>query len=161
MSKYLDKSDHYHKVVEFMLRAGQEVPLVASEPSVEVRKLRAKLILEEALETINALGCSINVGVPCDDLCSEKPSIFVDVDKTFNLAEVIDGCADIKVVTTGTLIACGIPDELPQSMVDESNLKKFGPGGRRREDGKWLKPENWKAPNWQNYLLQLGLEQNG
>lgn len=160
MSKYLDKSDHYHKVVEFMLRAGQEVPTVVTIPSKEVRELRAKLILEEALETIKALGCTVRE--TNEDLIVDSMESFrITADSVFDLTEVIDGCADIKVVTTGTLIACGVPDELAQSMVDESNLKKFGPGGHRREDGKWIKPKDWKAPNWQNYLLQLEMEQKG
>lgn len=138
-----------------MLRAGQEVPTQVKEPSSEVRVLRATLILEEALETIGALGCTVyrEGGIVDKDIACIK------VTGKFDLAEVIDGCADIKVVTTGTLIACGVPDEVAQQMVDQSNLKKFGPGGRRREDGKWLKPENWKAPNWQNYLTQLELAQ--
>ncbi len=156
----LSVSEHYAKVVDFMNKAGQEVPTSVKEPSKEIRILRAKLILEEALETINALGCSVDVGVPCDDLCNEKPRIFADIDKTFNLAEVIDGCCDIKVVTTGTLIACGVPDEYAQDLVDESNLRKFGPGGYRRDDGKWIKSKDWKAPDWDLYLKELDRSQN-
>ena len=132
------------------------------EPSEEVRKLRAKLILEEALETAHALGINVvyrNQNTGDLDNINVGSNLEFHNTRKFDLAEVIDGCADIKVVTTGTLIACGVPDEVAQQMVDQSNLKKFGPGGRRREDGKWLKPENWKAPNWQNYLTQLELAQ--
>lgn len=156
---YLKKSDHYHNVVEFMLRAGQEVPTTVKEPSAEIRTLRAKLILEEAIETIKALGVKV---YPQTDESLENNTFFFGDQAygEFNLAEVIDGCCDIKVVTTGTLIACGIPDEVAQQMVDQSNLKKFGPGGHRREDGKWIKPQDWQPPNWQDYLHQLEREQS-
>lgn len=155
---YLSKSEHYHNVVEFMLRAGQEVPLVITEPSPEIRKLRATLILEEALETIEGLGCSVYTHEIDGDYI-DSDSICVKADGEFKLEEVIDGCCDIKVVTTGTLVACGIPDDLPQTMVDESNLKKFGPGGHKREDGKWIKSKDWMPPDWQNYLLKLDAAQ--
>lgn len=161
MSKWtLETSEHYCRVADFMNKAGQEVPNKVIEPSTEVRELRAKLILEEALETIKALGFDVEID-------SDSPA-HVNIKKccfqpwhNFNLVEVIDGCCDIKVVTTGTLIACGVPDEYAQILVDKSNLQKFGPGGRRREDGKWLKPDDWKAPDWDKFLMELTAEQNG
>lgn len=42
--------------------------------------------------------------------------------------------------------------------VDASNLAKFGPGGRRREDGKWLKPDDWQPPRIQEVLAEVGFE---
>lgn len=151
-------SDHYAKVVEFMERAGQEVPTVITEPSKEIRVLRAKLILEEALETIQALGCYV---YDKGDWIVDMSSFDIKADEgEFNLSEVIDGCCDIKVVTTGTLVACGIPDEEPQKMVDDSNLRKFGPGGYRREDGKWVKPKDWVPPDWAGFLKYLVEAQN-
>jgi predicted HAD superfamily Cof-like phosphohydrolase len=76
-------------------------------------------------------------------------------DFALNTAEVIDGCCDLKVVTTGTLSAFGLPDELFQEEVDTNNLAKFGPGGRRREDGKWVKPPNHKPPDIAGLLKRL------
>lgn len=46
----------------------------------------------------------------------------------------------------GTLSACGIAYAPILREVDDANLRKFGPGGRRREDGKWLKPPDWEPP---------------
>lgn len=37
-------------------------------------------------------------------------------------------------------------DVIPQQLVDENNLAKFGPGGYRRDDGKWIKPPGHKPP---------------
>jgi predicted HAD superfamily Cof-like phosphohydrolase len=63
------------------------------------------------------------------------------------MIEVADGCADVSVVTIGTLSACGIADKPLLKEVDESNLRKFGPGYSKREDGKWIKPPDWKVPD--------------
>jgi predicted HAD superfamily Cof-like phosphohydrolase len=62
------------------------------------------------------------------------------------LVAIADGCADIKVVTTGTLSAFGIADDLIQQLVDYNNLEKFGPGHGYREDGKLVKPPEHRPP---------------
>lgn len=153
------KSEHQLRVEAFMLRASkllgsqQEVPLAPTEPTLEVRKLRAKLILEEALETIeNGLGLYVEIQPDTNHV------IFIEHrTKKFNLAEVIDGCCDIAVVTTGTLSACGIPDLPFQELVDENNLQKFGPGCSIREDGKLIKPPGHQPPDIESVLLDLGI----
>ena len=47
--KQATMSDHQKRVEELMIKAGQNLPEVPIMPSKEVRLLRAKLILEEAL----------------------------------------------------------------------------------------------------------------
>jgi len=151
-----DKSQHQLRVEEFMTLAGQEVPGEPTYPSLETRRLRAKLILEEALETVRALG--FRPGVNSVDgyfTRIEMERLELRSDFPVDIAEVIDGCCDIKVVTTGTLSAFGIPDELFQAEVDANNLAKFGPGGHRREDGKWVKPPNHQPPDIQGLLRKL------
>lgn len=108
------KSSHQVAVESFMTLGGQEVPKKPCIPNVEIRRLRAKLILEEALETIHALGF-------------EPDLIFDKMDERFNpnLEQIVDGCCDLRVVTTGTLSACGVSDIRPQELVDENNLEKF------------------------------------
>lgn len=141
------KTAHQLSVEQFMRLAKQEVPSTPTEPSEEVRLLRAKLIFEEAMETIKALGVVASISLGCDE--------YIDVDEfpvfsargKFNMVEVIDGCCDIKVVITGTLIACGIPDEPFQVLVDQNNLEKFGPGHSWRDDGKLIKPPGHKPPD--------------
>ena len=50
-------TENQKQVRDWMSAFGQETPDKPGIPSLEVRKLRAKLILEEALETIvNGLG---------------------------------------------------------------------------------------------------------
>lgn len=142
------KSDHQRSVEQFMEKAGQDVPRQPIIPSTSTRFLRACLILEEALETIKALGFEVQVGL---DTASVRPS-----GEPPNIVEIVDGCCDIAVVTTGTLSAFGVSDLAPQRLVNESNLKKFGPGGHKRDDGKWIKPSDWKPPALDLELIKQG-----
>jgi predicted HAD superfamily Cof-like phosphohydrolase len=145
------KTSHQIRVEKFMLAAGQSVPQKPCIPNELTRILRARLILEECLETVEALGFQIDGGPKAmaeeilDGTADCKP----------DLIEIIDGCCDIKVVTTGTLSACGLPDDPFQVEVDLNNLAKFGPGGHRRSDGKWEKPPNFTGPDIKGVLERL------
>jgi predicted HAD superfamily Cof-like phosphohydrolase len=149
------RTPHQQKVDEFMKLALQDVPEKPVVPSKKTRELRCRLILEEVIETINALGFDICVDeeytLMTDDLNTGFIS-FTEKEEGPDLIEIADGCADIKVVTTGTLTACGIDDEELQEEVDNNNLAKFGPGGHRRDDGKWVKPADHQPPNIKGIL---------
>ncbi|MDA0378925.1 MAG: hypothetical protein O2899_05485 [Bacteroidetes bacterium] len=134
---------HYQRVKEFMQKVGQDTPEGAIIPDAKIRILRAKLILEEALETVEALG--VTVHHQGHQITEE--GLGYDAPNAVDLKEVVDGCADISVVTIGTLIAFGVDDEPVLEEVDASNLRKFGPGSYRREDGKWMKPPGWTPPD--------------
>lgn len=144
-------TEHAQRVAKFMRLAGQEIPEKPTVPSADVRILRAKLILEEALETVNALGVEV-AGWHFDSLTFADLQ-FYDNGKP-DLIEIADGCADISVVTIGTLLACGIADDAVLREVDESNLRKFGPGSGRRKDGKWMKPADWTPPDLAKVLAE-------
>ena len=134
---------HYKRIRAFMQHAGQDTPDSVTIPDAASRLLRAKLILEEAMETVQALGVEVSLGdtpVQFDALSWREGG---DVD----LEGVVDGCADISVVTMGTLVAFGVDDEAVLQEVDEANLRKFGPGSYAREDGKWMKPPGWTPPD--------------
>lgn len=148
------KSEHYQRVEEFMRRAGQETPDCPMIPSQEIRLLRARLILEEALETAWALGVHVRLNDPEQSITiygikdlELTPSESYRAEHQPNFVEIADGCADIMVVTTGTLVACGIADMPLQAEVDRANLDKFGPGGYKRADGKWIKPPDHRSPD--------------
>ena len=126
-----------------MKHAGQAVPKEPTLPDEETRIARAKLIMEEALETVAALGFSVTA----DYVDKESSHIKFFNQNNPNLTEIVDGCLDLRVVATGTLSACGVADLIPQSMVDENNLQKFGPGGHRDANGKWIKPPGHKPPD--------------
>lgn len=144
------KTEHQKRVEYFMSKIGHNVPKTPTVPPYEVRLLRARLIFEECLETIEALGFTI---ADKEGVLIVSP-INIDMEDTIdNLIEIADGCADISVVTIGTLSACGIHDADLLREIDESNLRKFGPGAHRREDGKWIKPPDWEPPNIKKVLI--------
>lgn len=150
-----NKTLHQTMVDKFMGLAKQELPESPCIPSREVRELRAKLIYEEAIETINGLGFSVvyleNHNHP------DQIGLHLVEDREPNLVEIIDGCCDLKVVTTGTLSACGVPDLPFQVAVDTNNLAKFGPGHSWREDGKLIKPPGHQPPDIQGILDSLNV----
>lgn len=140
------KSIHQQKIEKFMELAGQKIPTVPSIPSNNERILRAKLIMEETLETISkGLGVNIShmgnhVNIAIQDL---QFNIYKDVD----LVEIADGVADISVVSIGTLSCCGIHDTELFDAIDNNNLDKFSDGHSFREDGKLIKPPGHKPPD--------------
>lgn len=154
------ESEHYKLVKAFMRKADQDVPDTPCIPDEKTRLLRAKLIFEEAMETIEALG--VQIRAKGDPTPIQKVAV-IESSGEPNLVEIVDGCCDVIVVTTGTLLACGVKDEAVQRLIDESNLKKFGPGGYKAgpehpQPGRWVKPPDWKAPDIEGELRRQGWE---
>ncbi len=158
------QTQHQANIETFMRGAQQELPKVPTQPSPKDCVLRSRLILEEALETIAGLGVRVWVGyellenprkgVNKSNLGSK---IVFDTCGTFDMVEVADGCADISVVTIGTLSACGIKDHALLEEVDKSNTAKIE-GGHKDEHGKWIKPANWTAPDIMSILKSQGYQ---
>lgn len=138
---------HFLRIREFMQNAGQDTPSTVTIPDDETRILRAKLILEEALETVTALGVTATVAPESNGKLERNTSLAFSITGEPDLEEIVDGCADISVVTIGTLIAFGVDDEPILEEVDKANLRKFAEGSYRREDGKWMKPPGWTKPD--------------
>lgn len=174
----LTKTEHQQRVELLMRKANQSVPPIVTPPTPEVAVLRARLILEEALETIEALGVSIYIDsyIQEDDdrgvlsevssdgnmilLDRRVPTARLSFEATGvpDLVGIADGCADVSVVTTGTLSACGIPDSALLRLVDENNLAKFGPGHSFDEYGKLIKPPGHQPPAIDQLLAALDQE---
>ena len=163
-----NQTPHQARIEEFMLKARQTVPNKPTIPDDKVCILRAKLIYEEAMETIRALGVSpvyvfkveaAGVNIPPFQIDISKVSQKdIQFDKTgeTDMVEVADGCADISVVTVGTLSAFGIHDDPILKAVDQNNLDKFGEGHSWRSDGKLQKPANHKKVDLQAVLDAQG-----
>jgi predicted HAD superfamily Cof-like phosphohydrolase len=156
------ETEHYARVKYFMQQADQDCPNLPTKPIPAVAVLRARIILEEALETINGLGVEVRIlddhGDPDergpqinDGNCWAEEFDFTVVREP-DLVEIADGCADISVVTIGTLIACGIRDAPLLEMVDLNNLAKFGPGCTMDDGGKVVKPPGHKPPDIGKYI---------
>jgi len=121
-------TEHYDRVKEFMQLAGQDVPEEVTIPSPEIRRLLAKSILEEALETVEALGIIVTIRkgtLSRLSLIDELALLEFRSIHEPNLEELIDGCTDISVATIRTLIAFGLPDIPFLEETDRANLRKF------------------------------------
>jgi len=69
--------------------------------------------------------------------------------------EMLDALVDILVVTIGAINSMGADAEGAWCEVMETNFAKIDPETgkvRKREDGKVLKPEGWKAPELKQFL---------
>lgn len=88
----------YSHVKAFMMAFGQDTPTKSVLPINQIRILRKNLVTEEIAETITALDALDAIGV-------------------------MDGLADIVVVTAGTLIAYGLPYDITRYEVDNFEIK--------------------------------------
>lgn len=150
---------HEQRVREMMNGFGQFGPDKPTVPDEKTRRLRCKLILEEALEFIKAAGFDVVIANPCRSATlpvtdySHEPSdqigsyTFQSTGSAPDLVEMADGIADISVVTVGTAIACGIAIEPLLQLVDENNLLKIATGRKCPETGKFLKAPNHPKPD--------------
>jgi len=69
--------------------------------------------------------------------------------------EQLDALIDILVVTMGAIRAGGFNGEGAWKEVMDTNFAKIDPETgkvRKREDGKVLKPEGWKAPQLAQFI---------
>lgn len=135
--------DWYQDVCDFMKKFGQEVKTKPSSPSLKVRQLRAKLILEEYFELMEK-GLGVNPFSPEED------------DGKVDLEELADGACDLIVVVLGTLAAFGIDPRPVWDEIHKSNMAKEG--GGKRGDGKVMKPKGWTAPDVKKLLVEQGMK---
>jgi predicted HAD superfamily Cof-like phosphohydrolase len=148
-----EKSPAQNSIEQMMVLANQPVPQAPTIPSEATRILRARLIIEEALETIvRGLGIKVKMKPftcpgPADPTLIQLKDLVFEPTNKINLREIVDGCCDISVVTLGTLSACGVSDNGPLALVCENNLAKFGPGHSIDEFGKLIKPPGHKPPD--------------
>jgi predicted HAD superfamily Cof-like phosphohydrolase len=117
-------------VTVFLKAVGQETPAVPQQTVSNQAELYKKLIKEEVEEFWEAEALS-------DDV------------------EQIDACFDMMWVIVGYMKSRGWDCESIWDEGAKSNLSKIDPAtGRvkRREDGKILKPEGWKPPDFTKFV---------
>lgn len=133
-------------VRDFMLKAEQKCPPKPTVPDLKTRKLRARLMLEEVLETIND-----GLGLDVQDKYSEE-SLKIDninfyEDKKPDLVELADGLGDLYYVSyCGTALAYGIDMEPVFEEIQKSNISKFI-DGYEDKNGKWKKGPSFRPPD--------------
>jgi predicted HAD superfamily Cof-like phosphohydrolase len=117
-------------VTVFLKAVGQETPSFAQATVSDQAELYKKLIKEEVEEFWEAEAVS-------DDV------------------EQIDACFDMMWVIIGYMKSRGWDCEKIWDEGAKSNLSKIDPVTglvKRREDGKILKPEGWKPPNFAKFV---------
>jgi predicted HAD superfamily Cof-like phosphohydrolase len=118
-------------VLEFHRTFGLTVNEKPTEPSVADRILRAKLLFEEVMETIHALGVKV---VACDQSTGDE--VYSDASGTafefyqspihkFDIVGVADGLGDTKYVADGCAVTCGIDLEPVCAEIQRSNMSKL------------------------------------
>ena len=91
------------------------------------------------------------------DLITEEYSELKDAIEQNDRVEQLDALVDILVVTMGAIRAAGFDGEGAWKEVMDTNFAKIDPETgkvRKREDGKVLKPEGWKAPELKPFIGQ-------
>ena len=88
-------------------------------------------------------------------LVDEEVSELVEAVLADDQVEQLDALVDILVVTMGAIRAGGFDGEGAWKEVMNTNFAKIDPETgkvRKREDGKVLKPEGWKAPELAQFI---------
>ena len=89
------------------------------------------------------------------DLIQEEHAELKQAIEDDNLTEQLDALVDILVVTIGAIHSAGFDGEGAWKEVMSTNFAKIDSltgKVRKREDGKVLKPANWRAPNLTPYI---------
>jgi predicted HAD superfamily Cof-like phosphohydrolase len=88
-------------------------------------------------------------------LIDEEYDELLDAVVAQDRVEQLDALVDILVVTMGAIRAAGFDGEGAWKEVMDTNFAKIDPTTgkvRKREDGKVLKPEGWKAPELAQFI---------
>ncbi|CBG69591.1 MULTISPECIES: MazG nucleotide pyrophosphohydrolase domain-containing protein [Streptomyces] len=122
-----------HLVREFHRAFGLDTRTAPTEVSPELAAHRGELLAEEAAEV-----AEVAVDGPLDRLAHEL--------------------ADVVYVAYGTALVHGIDLDPVIAEIHRSNMTKLGPDGRvaRREDGKVLKGDHYRAPDVSAVLRRQG-----
>lgn len=131
----------YHDTIvkEFHEAFGHPVEEHPTTGDTALRILRAKLLLEEVLEFVEAAGLKVSV--------VEDQLIFHIVADP-SLLEMADALGDIRYVTDGANLVFGLPGEKVLRAIHRSNMSKLGEDGKPiyRADGKVLKGPYYQPP---------------
>ena len=88
-------------------------------------------------------------------LIDEEVAELVEAVAADDKVEQLDALVDILVVTMGAIRAAGWDGEAAWKEVMDTNFAKIDPDTgkvRKREDGKVLKPEGWRAPELAQFV---------
>lgn len=148
-------------ILDFMISFGQPVRKIpTTDISEEERLLRARLVLEEALEFVSAMGCGLRVknGRYTYYADAESLDVVSNPKGEINLVEAADALGDLVYVTKGSAHTLGVPIDDITGVIHWANMEKLDPiTGKPINDeyGKVIKPDGWVAPD---AMIALHLE---
>ena len=90
-----------------------------------------------------------------DDLIAEECDELIEAEAKSDLTEFADALCDLIYVTIGCAVECGIDLRPIWIEVQKANMAKQG--GKKRADGKQLKPKGWKGPDIETALKKGNL----
>jgi len=158
------RTDHQKRVEQSMIAFGHVARKTPTIPPENERALWARLILEEAIEAINALGFNIHQEV---ELFGASDSFEVGIsglrDGTLDLSsagdvdlsEIAKECADLSVVAMLPLSSCGIAARPILEAVDQNNFEKADTGSTDPKTGKFVKHPDHPKPDIEEILRFL------
>ena len=129
---------HFADLLEFHRAVGLSAPNAPTLPDVQTLELRRTLIQEEFAEVMADFDRIEQIG---------------EAGSVLELADLLHELADLLYVTYGTFVACGVDADVVFAEVHRANMQKAG--GKRREDGKILKPEGFKSADVKGVLESL------
>lgn len=132
-------------VKQFMLAAGQTVDVYNPKQA----ELYLKLIIEEYSELMEALATFNELKHKLDE---SEDSLNI---LKYHESKIIDANFDLDWVNTAYLLSKGYNYNKIWQEGAASNLAKINPKtGKmdKREDGKVIKPEGWKEPNFVQFV---------
>lgn len=126
----------------------RDVPTTDITP--DERLLRARLVLKEALEFVEAMGCVLQDGPGLFNEVIPSVMVVLDHGAKIDLVEAADALADLDYVVAGSALTLGIPHGAVVREVHHSNMSKLGADGKpiyREVDGKILKGPGYSPPD--------------
>ena len=145
---------HQKATLEFHEKFGAAI---GTKINLDHREVRAKLIMEEAVETWAALGYNDYAAIDEEGIIGElahrEVARFQKRFKEPDLVETIDGLCDLLYVVYGAAVTMGIDLDPFFAEVHRANMAKDG--GGTRADGKILKPEGWQPPDHEKIIHRI------
>lgn len=124
------------------------------------RILRARLIVEEAFELVEALGLKVSIsGEDHRKINPKEITYVIDAEATYDIVETLDALGDLIVVTKGAGLQFGVPvDNAVLGEIGPSNMSKLGPDRVAKFDSgnKVIKPETFREPDIKSVLDTFG-----
>lgn len=148
MSKLRDQVTAFHQAFGVPVLDRPRVP------TRERRQLRCKLVMEEALEFLEAHGCPVaSLGI--DKLIAQSIEQMGEAGE-FDMEAAVDALGDVDYVVEGSRLEYGVDGGPIADEIHRANISKVG--GPIREDGKQLKPPGWTPPDILGELRKQGFE---